>query len=199
MIKDWWIGEEKPGNCAVSCYWCYRWGLTAELMGTSFSFAHEASYPLSGLGRKQEARTGCCLFSRLGFLHAVKNIDWNGWKLIVYLGLTGPPMEKKVVLALPVTWHEENRDTFIPRNLSVLVTENEELWFQSHSQGRIQSKWLSSCSLSPYFQGCVSKCWLSLVESKGSSHVPLPQYCPCLCKSRWVLVARCKNIRMEEK
>lgn len=135
----------------------------------------------------------------LGFLHAVKNIDWNGWKLIVYLGLKGPPMEKKVVLALPVTWHEENRDTFIPRNHSVLVTENEELWFQSHSQGRIQSKWLSSCSLSPYFQGYVSKCWLLLVESKGSSHVPLPQYCPCLCKSRWVLVARCKNIRMEEK
>lgn len=52
--------------------------------------------------------------------------------------------------------------------------------FQSHSQRSIQKKWLSSCSLNLYFQGCVSKCWLLLVERKGSSHVPLSQYCPCL-------------------
>lgn len=175
------MGRKKLGNAAVSYYWCFQWGLTAEPMGTSFSTVHEASYVLLGLGRRQEARTGCCLFSRHGFLHAMKSIVWNGWKLIVCVGFIGHPWKRE--LSWLCFLHGANRMEmlFILRSLRSLLKEKEELWFQSHSQRRIQKKWQPLCPLNPYFQRCVLKCWfIACGKQRELPMFPCPRYCSYL-------------------
>lgn len=96
-------------------------------------------------------------------------------------GFSGPPMEKKVLLALPVTWCKENKVTFLFREtLAFYWHKKKEPWLLSQSQEDPEQVTVLMF-LEPLFsEMCLEMLTVALGKTKGSPTSPCPAVA-CVC------------------